>query len=66
MGGGLIAASFLVAILLNSSAHKEEAPAERAPPARMCTDSAPPPAGPGPLADSPAGKCERRPDSLQR
>jgi hypothetical protein len=66
VGGGLIAASFLVAVLLNSSAHKEDAPAERAPPSRICADSVPPPPDPGPSAERTAGKCERRPDSSQR
>jgi hypothetical protein len=66
VGGGLIAASFLVAVLLNRSAHEEDAPAERKPPARICADPGPPPPGPGPLADATVGKCERQPDSLQR
>lgn len=40
MGGGLIAASFLVAVLLNRSAHQEIVPVEaaRPPPARACAD----------------------------
>jgi hypothetical protein len=66
VGGGLIAASFLVAVLLNRSAHEDDAPAVREPPARICADSAPPPRGASPLADSSARKCEQRPDSLQR
>jgi hypothetical protein len=66
VGGGLIAASFLVAVLLNRSAREEDAPAERKPPAPICADTGPPPPGPGPLVDTAAVKCERRPDSLQR
>ena len=66
VGGGLIAASFLVAVLLNRSAHEEDAPAERKPPARICADPRPPPPGPGALVDTTAGKCEERRDSLQR
>jgi hypothetical protein len=40
VGGGLIAASFLVAVLLNRSAHQEIAPVEavRPPPARACAE----------------------------
>jgi hypothetical protein len=40
VGGGLIAASFLVAVLLNRSAHQEIVPAEpvRPPHARACLD----------------------------
>ena len=51
MGGGLIAASFLVAVLLNRSAHEEAPPAQAAPepPARVCEDSTRPrPPGPRP------------------
>jgi len=67
VGGGLIAASFLVAVLLNRSAHEERAPVERQPPAHVCADAGPRPTASGPLPDSAAGECERsRPDSLQR
>jgi hypothetical protein len=66
VGGGLIAASFLVAVLLNRSAHEENAPSERKPPARLCADAGSPPPGPGSLADTTAVKCERPPDSLHR
>jgi hypothetical protein len=67
VGGGLIAASFLVAVLLNRSAHEESAPAERQPPARVCADAGPRQTGASPLPDSSGGECERaRPDSLQR
>jgi hypothetical protein len=42
VGGGLIAASFLVAVLLNGSAHEEAVPAKAAapPPVRVCEDTA--------------------------
>ena len=66
VGGGLIAASFLVAVLLNRSAHEENAPAEREAPARLCADPGEAPPRPGSLADRAAGKCERPPDSLHR
>ena len=66
VGGGLIAASFLVAILLNRSAHEERVP-EREPPARACAQAGARPTGSGPLPDSGGGECERsRPDPLQR
>ncbi|HEY7640609.1 MAG TPA: hypothetical protein VH814_12870 [Steroidobacteraceae bacterium] len=40
VGGGLIAASFLVAVMLNRSAHEEPAPAQavRQPSAHGCAD----------------------------
>jgi hypothetical protein len=40
VGGSLIAASFLVAVLLNRSAHQEIVPVEavRPPPARTCAE----------------------------
>jgi hypothetical protein len=67
VGGGLIAASFLVAVLLNRSAHEERAPVEREPPAHTCAEAGPRPTGPGPLPNSAGGDCERsRQDSLQR
>jgi len=42
VGGSLIAASFLVAVLLNRSAHEEAHPPKvaPAPPARICEESA--------------------------
>jgi hypothetical protein len=43
VGGGLIAASFLVAVLLNRSAHQESVPAATLPPPpplRACEDPA--------------------------
>ena len=41
MGGGLMAASFLVAVVLNRSAHEEIPPVEavRQPPARACVET---------------------------
>jgi hypothetical protein len=67
VGGGLIAASFLVAVLLNRSAHEESAPVEHERPAHVCADAGPRPTGTGPLPDSGSGECEQsRPDSLQR
>ncbi len=49
VGGGLIAASFLVAVLLNRSAHEEGAPVEapRKPPAHVCADAEQHPPTPG-------------------
>ncbi len=40
VGGGLIAASFLVAVMLNRSAHQEIVPVEavRPPPVRACAE----------------------------
>jgi hypothetical protein len=64
VGGGLIAASFLVAVLLNRSAHEETPPAQAAPepPTRVCEDSERPPPGPGPASDIAAENCKRSPD----
>jgi hypothetical protein len=41
VGGSLMAASFLVAVVLNRSAHQETAPAEavRQPPVRVCVET---------------------------
>jgi hypothetical protein len=67
VGGGLIAASFLVAVLLNRSAHEERAPVEPARPAHACAEAGPRPPGADRPPDSTSGECERsRPDSLQR
>jgi hypothetical protein len=67
VGGGLIAASFLVAVLLNRSAHEERAPVERERPAHACAEAGPRPTGSEPLPQSASGECERsRPDSLHR
>ena len=61
VGGGLIAASFLVAVLLNRSAREEAVPAQavREPPARVCDEavkrrpaSCPHPAAPTRIATS--------------
>lgn len=60
MGGGLIAASFLVAVLLNRSAREEAAPAEPAPepPAQVCDDPAQGPSIPGRTPDRAADECK--------
>lgn len=59
VGGGLIAASFLVAVLLNRSAHEEIPPVKAAPepPARLCEDPVPLP--PGALPDRAREECQR-------
>ncbi len=59
VGGGLIAASFLVAVLLNRSAREEAAPAKPAPepPALICDDSARVPPIPGQAPDRAAEEC---------
>ena len=61
VGGGLIAASFLVAVLLNRSAREEPAPVEPDPPADVCDDPRRPPPGPGTLPDTAAIACKRTP-----
>lgn len=69
MGGGLIAASFLVAVLLNRSAHEEARPAKAipAPPARICEDSAPRVAGVTPSGSVDTEPCKRLPsESAER
>ena len=67
VGGGLIAASFLVAILLNRSAREEALPAQTAPepPARICEDSARPPAVPGETPEVAAEGCKPLPAEAQ-
>jgi len=69
VGGGLIAASFLVAVLLNRSAHQEVAPATapRQPPAtRACDDPGQRPPGSA-QPDNAHEDCERlRLEALQR
>lgn len=69
VGGGLMAASFLVAIMLNRSAHEEAPPAEaaRQPTARVCANAGPelPGAAPARVADE--EKCTPSPaESAQR
>lgn len=68
MGGGLIAASFLVAVLLNRSAHEEGAPAEREPPVRACADPGQRPLPVrGAVPDRASGECEQlRPEPPRR
>ncbi len=61
VGGGLIAASFLVAVLLNRSAREEGAPAEPVPepPAQVCDDPAQVPPIAGRTPDGAADECKR-------
>lgn len=63
MGGGLIAASFLVAVLLNRSAREEHAPPEavRSPPVPVCEDPGPRAARPDAIgvADQAREECKR-------
>lgn len=67
MGGGLIAASFLVAVLLNRSVDKEPVPVEREPPADVCKDPPEPgPLAPGTVPGTAAEECKRVTESLQR
>jgi hypothetical protein len=63
VGGSLIAASFLVAVLLNRSAHEEAAPVEapRKPPAHVCQDSEQRPTTPGVTIDPADADCVRPP-----
>lgn len=60
VGGGLIAASFLVAVLLNRSAREEAVPAEPAPepPAQVCDDPAQVPPIPGRMPDRAPDECK--------
>lgn len=67
VGGGLIAASFLVAVLLTRSAHKEAVPAERAPPMDVCDDAGPSPLPPGHRPGDAPDACKgSRPEALKR
>jgi hypothetical protein len=70
VGGGLIAASFLVAVLLNRSAHQEVAPvtAPRQPPTtRACDDPEQRATGSITQPDNAHEDCERlRVEALQR
>lgn len=62
VGGGLIAASFLVAILLNRSANEEAAPVEaRKPAAHVCEDPVPRPPGVAPISGTVDADCEPAP-----
>ncbi len=60
MGGSLIAASFLVAILLNRSAQEEAHPPQAAPepPAQVCEDSPRDPSNPGTTPDAAPEGCK--------
>jgi hypothetical protein len=69
VGGGLIAASFLVAVLLNRSANNEAPPAEapRQPPVPACEQVAKVPPGVSGLHDPVRDDCERpQPSPLKR
>lgn len=65
VGGGLIAASFLVAVLLNRSANNEAAPvpAPRARPIPACEQAAKGSPGVSGLPDKLNEDCERAPPS---
>lgn len=65
VGGGLIAASFLVAVLLNRSAHNEAAPsaAPRDLPRPACEQVVKVPPGVSALSDKLNEDCERSPPS---
>ena len=60
VGGGLIAASFLVAILLNRSAQEEAHAPQAAPelPARVCEESPRDPVSPGTAPDGVREGCK--------
>jgi hypothetical protein len=69
VGGGLIAASFLVAVLLNRSANDEAIPAQapRALPVPACEHVAKGPPGVSGLPDKLREDCERpQPSPLKR
>ena len=69
VGGGLIAASFLVAVLLNRSANNEAPPAEapRELPVAACEQVAKGPPGVSGLPDKLGDDCERpQPSPLKR
>jgi hypothetical protein len=63
VGGGLMAASFLVAVMLNRSAHEEPPRAEavRQPPAQVCEDAAQRPTRGAPVRKSDEEKCKPSP-----
>lgn len=60
VGGSLIAASFLGAVLLNRSAHQETPPAEavRQPPVYVCEEPGQRPSGAPPLSEGELEKCK--------
>ena len=69
VGGSLMAASFLVAVVLNRSAHQETAPVEavRQPPARACVETGRRVPGATPARESDEEKCTPSPaDSASR
>lgn len=69
VGGGLMAASFLVAVMLNRSAHEEAPPAEAARPAsaHVCASVGPELPGAVPARQGEEEKCTPSPaESAQR
>jgi hypothetical protein len=69
VGGSLIAASFLVAVLLNGSAHEEAAPvvAPRKPLAHVCDVAEQRPPTPGVAVEPADEECVRPlPETLKR
>jgi hypothetical protein len=66
VGGGLMAASFLVAVMLNRSAHEEAPPAEAARPP-VCANAGPDLPGAAPARQGEQEKCTPSPaESAQR
>ena len=67
MGGSLMAASFLVAVVLNRSARQETAPVEavRQPPARMCVETGRHVPGTIPARETDDEKCTQAPADPQ-
>jgi hypothetical protein len=69
VGGGLMAASFLVAVMLNRSAHEEAPPTEaaRQPSAHVCANPGPERPGAAPAGEGDQEKCTPSPaESAQR
>jgi hypothetical protein len=68
VGGGLIAASFLGAVLLNRSAHQEARPAEaaRKPPVYVCEEARQRPPGAPSMREGEAEKCKSPGEAAQR
>jgi hypothetical protein len=69
VGGGLMAASFLVAVLLNRSAREETPPMKALPqpPARVCEDVRPATPGTMPAAEDSQRECKLVPaESAER
>jgi hypothetical protein len=67
VGGGLIAASFLVAVLLNRSAHQEIVPVEAVrPPVRACVDREQPTVSATHASPDDAEHCKPSPADSER